>query len=169
MSRNFLPEQELIDQLLLNDTNAFEELYHRYCFSLYSYCLDKLNSHTDAKKVVSAVFISLWENRKQLPVGFSLSAYLYTEVRKAVVSCINEKLVQQTDVATIEEAIIPGFTAEHLRKAWQPVHQRQAVPRPVSSPVIHTQKYKEQWWSHYPAAMNLKNLKYAFQKVMHLF
>ena len=92
MSRNFTPDETLIDQLFLNDTSAFEEIHHRYCYSLYAYCAGKLSSAADARQIVRDIFILLWEKRHTLPVGFSLSLYLYTEVRKCVVRCINEKL-----------------------------------------------------------------------------
>jgi hypothetical protein len=57
MSRNFTPEQDLIDKFLLGDAIAFEELSRRYSFPLYSYCLDKLNSPEDAKRIVRTIFI----------------------------------------------------------------------------------------------------------------
>ena len=68
MSRNFTPDKILIDQLLLNDTEAFEELYHRHCYPLYNYCNEKLNSPADARAIVRDIFIGLWEKRQTLPV-----------------------------------------------------------------------------------------------------
>src|SRR5215510_7253103 len=97
MSRNFTPEQDLIDKFLLDDAEAFEELSRRYCYSLYSYCVTKLNSPEDARRIVRTIFISLWEKRHTLPFDFSISVYLYTEVRKAVVQCLNGKLNNNAD------------------------------------------------------------------------
>src|SRR5258706_9255856 len=121
MSRNFTPEQELIDQFLCNDAIAFEELSRRYSYPLYSYCLDKLSSPADAKRTVRNVFITLWESRDTLPLNFSLSVYLYTQVRKSVVQCLNSKLNSDSDISVIEEEIIPGFSAVRLQKAKLPV------------------------------------------------
>ena len=110
MSRNFTPEQTLIDKLSVDDATALEELSRRYCYSLYSYCMTKLNSPEDAKRIVRNIFISLWENRDRLPENFSLSVHLYTEVRKAVVQCVNNKLKTSTNIPAIEKQIIPGFS-----------------------------------------------------------
>jgi RNA polymerase sigma-70 factor (ECF subfamily) len=154
MSRNFTPEQTLIDKFLLDDTEAFEELSRRYCYSLYSYCVNKLNSEEDARRVVRNVFISLWESRHRLPFEFSLSVYLYTEVRKAVVQCINSKLNTNTDITAIEEEIIPGFSVDQLQKA------KQFVQSDTTS-VFKERRYEEQI-----SSINLKKLKHAFQNML---
>ena len=164
MSMKYQTEQELVDQLSQSSTEAFEELYKRYWFSLYTYCNDKLKSSGDAKMVVSSIFISLWEKRQQLPVSFSMSAHLYTEVRAAVVKCINEKLSKEQDVEAIEKEIIPGFHVEQLKKAYERVTPQ--VEKEIEAPLPLPVQQKEPWW---PTHMNFKNLKYAFQRVMHLF
>lgn len=134
MSRNFASDQELIDRLLLNDTEAFEELYCRYWYSLFTYSLKKLQSTDDARQVVKNIFIELWEKRHSWPVNFSVSQHLYTEVRKAVVKCLKEKLVNESYNKLIEKQITEGFSVEALQPARTPVHGRHSelfIDRPV--------------------------------------
>jgi DNA-directed RNA polymerase specialized sigma24 family protein len=170
MSRNFIPDESLIDQLLLDDTSAFEELHHRYCYSLYTYCNGKLNSPQDAKRIVRDIFIALWENRHSLPVNFSVSLHLYSSVRKAVVQCLNQKLQDKQDITAIEQEIIPGFKVEQLQQAWQFVQYNPTKKSNTTTPLpVVNRRYEEQWWKQYTAGINLKGLKYAVQKVMHLF
>lgn len=121
MSRNFTPDQTLIDQLILNDTDALEELYRRYWYPLYVYALKKLRSREEAKKVVRDLFIDLWEKRASWPVAFSISRHLYDEVRKSVVRSLNKALAEGENADTIEEQIIPGFRVEALQAAKKPV------------------------------------------------
>src|SRR5262245_12788341 len=113
MSRNYTLESTLVDRLLLDDTEAFEELFHRYCLPLYGYCLDKLDSHEDAKRIVRSIFIDIWERRHSFSINFSFSAHLYTEVRKAVIQCINDKLGNTDEASLIGNRIIPGFNIVH--------------------------------------------------------
>jgi DNA-directed RNA polymerase specialized sigma24 family protein len=169
MSRNFTPEQTLIDQLLLDDATALEELSRRYCYSLYSYCMNKLNSQEDAKRIVRTVFISLWENRDKLPANFSLSLYLYTEVRKSLVQCINAKLNTNTDITNIESKIIPGFSATQLQKALQPVTKKISKKSNNRSSVPGKRRYEEQWWNKYMPAINLKNLKHGLKSKLNFW
>lgn len=169
MSRNFTPDETLIDQLLLDDTSAFEELHHRYCYSLYIYCAGKLNSPGDAKRIVRDVFISLWENRHCLPVDFSISLHLYTEVRKAVVKCINKKLLHDAEAIHVEKQIIPGFTIQYLQTARQPVTPKENKKPGYSAPEIKKRNYENLFWSRYWAAVRLKGVKHAFQSMLNLW
>ncbi|MEP6700262.1 MAG: hypothetical protein ABJA85_03065 [Bacteroidota bacterium] len=164
MSRNFTPDETLIDQLLLDDTFAFEELHHRYCYSLYSYCLGKLNSREDARLVVRDVFIILWEKRHTLPIGFSISFYLYTEIRKAVVRCITEKLEINKDLSMIEKQVIPGFNNLNLQQGRLPVKKDY---NKISGIDLADQKLKnkELWWNQVPSGIIINSIKQNLQKV----
>ena len=127
MSRTFTPDQELIDRLLLNDTDAFEELYCRYWYNLYAYSVKKLHSSDDARRIVKEIFIRLWETRHSIPADFSVSQHLYTCVRRSVVERLNEKLENADYTELLEQQIIAGFTAEALQDARKPVQQKQSV------------------------------------------
>ncbi|MEO6613021.1 MAG: hypothetical protein ABIT05_11080 [Chitinophagaceae bacterium] len=165
MSRNFIPEETLIDQLLLDDTTAFEELYHLYCYPLYTYCTNKLNSPVDAKRIVRDVFIVLWEKRRSLPVNFSLSLYLYQEVRKAVVGCINEKLETDKDLLTIQTQVIPGFAVVNLQQAKRPVKKTYSEIRYLQS-LARDKSNNTPWWNQQPAG--IATLKNVLQKAFNL-
>lgn len=165
-SRNFTPEQTLLDRLSANDTAAFEELTRRYCYSLYTYCISKLESKEDAKRIVRNIFIALWEDRHLVPADFSLSLHLYTEVRKAVVQCINNKLTKEADITVIEENIIPGFSALELQKAKQPVTAIYTKKSGTQSSVTSKRSYEESWWGKYAPAIHLKGLKHALQNMV---
>ena len=171
MSRNFTPDQSLIDQLRLDDSTAFEELYQRYSIFLYSYCANKLHNTDDAKKIVRDVYVSLWENRHVFPADFSISLHFYLEVRKAVIKCLNEKLIQQHDLNTIESKIIPGFDSSILQQAKEPVKQQPYSPVAAFSAVEKSKILSphEPWWKQYFPAINLRGIRYTFQRVMHLW
>src|SRR5262249_2474004 len=112
------------------------------------------------KRIVRNIFISLWEGRSDLPVNFSMSVYLYTEVRKAVVQCINVKLNKEIDIPVIESRIIPGFSILELQKAKEPVRRQSEYP---SS--FFKRRYEEPWWNKFSAA----NLKHAVQSMFNFW
>jgi hypothetical protein len=169
MSRNFSPDQDLIDLLPLNDTSAFEELYKRHAFSLYSYCIGKLHSDEDARRIVRDIFVSLWEMRNALPSNFSVSLFFYQEVRKSVVRCVNEKLNDGKDLSIIQQNIIPGFSLNNLQHARLPVVSLPKEQTNVFHPTPENNKSLENWWSQLLPPINMKNFRYAFQRVMHLW
>lgn len=124
-SRIFIDEQILLDRLNLNDTEAFEELYRRHWHGLYVYCLKKLHSSRDAKIIVRDIFRDIWEKRNSLPVSFSLSRYLYQEVRNQVIKCLNQKLA--LECTQIESWLPDEFSAESLQAAKKPVRNKYTV------------------------------------------
>jgi DNA-directed RNA polymerase specialized sigma24 family protein len=166
MSRNFTPDETLIDRLLVDDTEAFEELHRRYCYSLYTYCLGKLNAPEDARRIVRDIFIGIWENRHALPVNFSISLHLYTEVRKAVVECINKKSQEAEAAGFIEQQIIPGFSVMQLQKARQPV-KYSADRSNYHSSVAKKGSYEDPWWN--PSTLHLKKMQHALRNMLNLF
>lgn len=127
MSRILTNDQALIDRISLDDTDAFEELYHHYWHGLYIYCQKKLQSPNDARKIVRTIFIELWEKRHSLPVSFSLSSYLYAEVRRTVIKCLSEKLAAETDPAFIETRLSSEFSVQSLQAARKPVTRKYTV------------------------------------------
>ena len=127
MNRNLTPDQTLIDRLSIDDTAAFEDLYRHYWQSLYLYCLKKIQSPQDAKVIVRTIFIDIWEKRQSLPISFCLSKYLYLEVRKSVIECLNQKLSVSKDRISIEKRLIAEFSVQSLQAARKPVTNRYTV------------------------------------------
>lgn len=168
MSRNFTPEQDLIDKFLLGDAAAFEELSRRYSYPLYAYCFDKLNSAEDARRTVRTLFINLWEKRDALPLDLSLSVYLYAEIRRAVVQCLNSKLNSNSDISVIEEEILPAFSAVQLQKAKRPVKLADTIKSVGLSFENRKGKYEELRWNKYSPVIKLKELKHTLQDMLHL-
>jgi DNA-directed RNA polymerase specialized sigma24 family protein len=169
MGRNYTPDETLVDRLLLDDTEAFEELHRRYCYSLYSYCLGKLNSPEDARQITRDIFIRFWESRHSLPVNFSVSSHLYHNVRRDVVNCLNEKLNTKTDIPVVEQVIIPGFAAINLKQARVPV---QTATISVSIDTDMKKGAETPWWNQYPAMIHWKQwkqMRLALNKMLHLF
>jgi RNA polymerase sigma-70 factor (ECF subfamily) len=167
MRRNFIPDQTLTDQLYHGDADAFEELYSRHWYSLYSYSFGKLKSHSDAKRIVTNVFVSLWEKRTELPITFSLSAYLYAQVRNEVVKCVNAKMNNEEESSFIEQQIIPGFASQELAKAKQPVSYKDVYPKPGR---LHLSEMaetpKETLWDKYYSRNSFKGIKHALQTML---
>ena len=124
MSRISTNDQILIDRISLNDTDAFENLYRHYWYGLYIYCLKKLQSSDDDKVIVRTLFADLWEKRHSLPVSFSLSQYLYEEVRKTVVKRLSEKLANTENQCAVEEQFLNEFGVQYLQAASKPVTRK---------------------------------------------
>lgn len=153
MSRSFLPDQILIDRLMVDDTEAFEELYRRYWHSLYNYSYQKLRSSESARRIVRDLFVRLWEMRKTIPVDFVISEHLYAELRKSVVIHLSSQL-NMADVNE-QEDLVKEFSLESLMKARLP------VPAPARKTIRQTVIPRE----HPRLFVTLSHVKWLFQTV----
>lgn len=150
MSRNYASDQSLIDNLRLNDTEAFEELFRRYWYNLYTYSLKKLHSSDEARQIVRELFKELWEKRHTWPVDFSLSQYLYAEVRKSVVKSLSHTLTSDINNAVVRDEILPGFSVNSLQQARMPVMKKQEVNQPSEHSIAHKKSHT------YSSLVNMK-------------
>jgi DNA-directed RNA polymerase specialized sigma24 family protein len=55
---------------------------------LHAHALNKLRDRTEAGNIVQEVFIYLWEKRQAIEFKGTLSGYLYTSVRSAILNKI---------------------------------------------------------------------------------
>lgn len=159
MSRNFTSDQELIDSLRNNDTEAFEELFRRYWYNLYIYSLRKLRSSDDARQIVRDIFKDLWEQRLAWPANFSLSSHLYAEVRQAVVKSLSTRLTTEVNSQIINNEILPGFSVNSLQQAKQPVLKKHVMQKPEEAAKQQTLRRK----SH--TETTIANVKWLFNAV----
>lgn len=79
-------DKELVILLTRDDEDAFRELYLRYKMKLWYYCFSLLKSEEDVDDIVQEVFIRLWELRRFIDPGLSVSSLMYTMVRNRVLN-----------------------------------------------------------------------------------
>jgi len=163
MSRIVIEDQALIDRLSVNDTDAFEELYHRYWCSLYLYCLKKLHSPEDARIIVRDLFISIWEKRHEIPVTFSISRHLYAEVRKQVVKSLNKKLGDANEAVCVEIWLSKEFSVESLQAAKNPVRNKVRIINKPSELIRQQTNMMNKTEAH----STLEHIKWIFHTLSH--
>lgn len=72
--------------LMAEDTeSAFTILYTRYAGQLYKKALVRFGNDPDARDTVQEVFISLWRNRQTINASATLSPYLFTALKYAII------------------------------------------------------------------------------------
>jgi RNA polymerase sigma-70 factor, ECF subfamily len=76
---------------LVNDEQAFEQIFTGYYDSLYAYACSILKDNDLAEEAVQSVFCKIWERRAQLRVQTSLRAYLYGSVYHECVNWIRQE------------------------------------------------------------------------------
>lgn len=85
-------EQELISLLRAGDTKAFSEIFQLHSKGIMRFCLCYIKNVEDAEEVVEDVFISLWENRKNIRSETSVRPFLVTCARNKILNLFRKKV-----------------------------------------------------------------------------
>ena len=93
----------LLDQLKLQDFDAFEEIYQRYWKQLYSISYRGVRSREIAEEIVQDIFTSLWEKRNSNAIE-TLSAYLQAAVKYKVINHIHREMTKKAYLDAFEVA-----------------------------------------------------------------
>jgi RNA polymerase sigma-70 factor, ECF subfamily len=96
---DFFEEQEWLKKLQRDDYNAFELIYNSYHRRIYSFANKLLPSSTDVEEIVQNVFLTLWNQRKNIRITSSLIAYLYGIARHMIYQVIQQKINYDSFVA----------------------------------------------------------------------
>jgi RNA polymerase sigma-70 factor (family 1) len=89
-----MPQIQVTDHLILNvakgDTVAFGRFYDMYFRKVFLFAHYFIKSDFTCQEIVSDVFISIWQNRKELPEIKNLPGYLYTLTRNKALDYIDK-------------------------------------------------------------------------------
>lgn len=78
--------QALIEQVaVLNDCQAFEELFHLYYKKLLRFAYAIVKDRQLSEEVVSDVFVNIWRNRMRLLEIDNLNSYLYISTKNLAI------------------------------------------------------------------------------------
>ncbi|MFD0749209.1 RNA polymerase sigma-70 factor [Mucilaginibacter calamicampi] len=77
-------DNDLLNLLSESDHSAYNEIYHRYFYLLYTHAYKKLQDEEQTKDIIQDVFTTLWFNRETNLPQSNLAGYLYTAVRNKI-------------------------------------------------------------------------------------
>lgn len=111
-----LPEQVLLNKCSNNDTVAFQAIYDHFKAFVFGIVNARIDDRDDALDVTQDIFISLWENRKQLAGIKDFKTYLYVYSRNQVVSAYRKKNIRLKGETYLLEKLdqIEHSSEEHL-------------------------------------------------------
>lgn len=90
-----LSDEELLIELSLNNTAAFDEIYKRYWSNMFTSAYNILREREDCMDVVQEIFVWLWEKREQVVIR-SLKSYLLVAVKFKVANYLRNGKVRNS-------------------------------------------------------------------------
>ena len=84
-------DHELLLLMRRDNSSAFEKLFIKYHKRVYAFALKLLTSPLDAEEVVQNVFMSVWNQRKQIKITNTFTSYLFGITRHVIYDSIQQK------------------------------------------------------------------------------
>lgn len=101
-------DNQLVIKLIQSDKRAFEQIYSKYYYKIYSIAKMYVGYADDAQEVVQDVFVRLWETRSQINPAGNFDGYLFMITRNIVFDRLRkEKSLRMMKMAYIR------FVEEH--------------------------------------------------------
>ena len=85
-------DTELMKEMVEGNSDAMEEIYHRYEASLRTIILSVLHEEADADDVLHDVFLQLWKNADRYMPEKGLHGFLVTLARRRALDRVRRKL-----------------------------------------------------------------------------
>lgn len=85
------PDNILLEEIIKSNSKAFEEIYNRYWYKLFSVAYHQLGSKEDAEQIVHDVFEKLWTKKENLTIT-NLGVYLVVSAKNGCINFIKSQL-----------------------------------------------------------------------------
>jgi RNA polymerase sigma-70 factor (ECF subfamily) len=113
----------------VNDSveDSFKQCFHSFYEGLHRYAFTILQNNEEAKDVVQAVFIKLWEKRDTIKIEQAGRSYLYTAVHNQCLNVIRNNKVKNryvdhvTKTGTVSRNEVPLEAKEINHKIMQAI------------------------------------------------
>ena len=122
-------DEQLIEQVRVDDSAAFEVIYDRYARGLFAFCAHMLGSRDEAEDALQAIFVSAYRALRSSDAEISLRPWLYTIARNR---CLSQMRGRREEVGADEARLDRGLfdclaeevqRREDLRELLEDIHR----------------------------------------------
>jgi RNA polymerase sigma-70 factor, ECF subfamily len=89
------PDQQIIAEIHQGNPDTFRWVFNAYYEKLCQYAFTILKDMDEAEDIVQAMFIKIWEQRKNLEVKQSMQSYLFKSVYHKCINLIEHRGIKQ--------------------------------------------------------------------------
>lgn len=97
------------------DMRAFEEIYKRFWFKLYSAALKRTTSQQEAEELIQNIFARLWANRRKAVIH-NIGAYLAVSLRNILHDHTRRRMTAEKYRQTLDTEPLVNTTEEDVNR-----------------------------------------------------
>lgn len=109
-------EEDLVTAFQVSeDMRAFEEIYKRFWFKLYSAAVKRTSSQHEAEELIQTIFERLWTNRRKVVIH-NIGAYLAVSLRNSLYDSQRRKMTAEKYMETLDTDPLVNTTEEDVNR-----------------------------------------------------
>ncbi|MEC5146441.1 sigma-70 family RNA polymerase sigma factor [Chitinophaga sp. 212800010-3] len=97
------------------DMRAFEEIYKRFWFPLYSAAVKRTASREEAEELIQTIFTRLWASRHKAVIS-NIGAYLAVSLRNSLNDQLRRKMTAEKYMRTLDTTPLVNTTEEDVNR-----------------------------------------------------
>lgn len=101
---NLIEDNRLAAALALDDTGAFDALYHKYYNAVFANIFKLIRHQESAEDILQDVFVALWENRRKIDLDRSVGGWLFVVSHNKAIKFLNKVIRER--IETLEESAL---------------------------------------------------------------
>lgn len=105
---------KVLEALKDGDHKAFETVFIAFYNKTKTFIYGYLKSESDAEELAEDLFVSLWENRRNINTTKSFSSYLHTIAHNTAINFLKHKYLHNTYLSNIQYAEHSSTSEEEL-------------------------------------------------------
>ncbi|NDW08445.1 RNA polymerase sigma-70 factor [Dysgonomonas sp. 520] len=114
MKNNNRIDIKTLQALKDGDHKAFEKVFIAYYNKTKAFIFGYLKSESDAEELAEDLFVSLWENRRNINTTKSFGFYLHTIARNAAINFLKHKYLHNTYLSNVQYTEHSSTSEEEL-------------------------------------------------------
>lgn len=157
---------QLVDLLHRGNTRAFEEIYRRYWFKLYSIALHHLGVKEECEELVQEVFLSIWNRREAVEIK-RLDVYLTVSIKNQIYDFIKSRIsYRKYQEYVILQEVVQSNNPLHYTELSEAVEAALAKLPEKSAEVFRRSRFHNQSIKQIAEELNLsdKSVEYHITK-----
>ncbi|MEX2639138.1 MAG: RNA polymerase sigma factor [Balneolales bacterium] len=136
-----LEDHQVWSALKQNDKNALKILFERYYYNLYQYAVKFCGCQDMAEDHIQDLFLRIWEKRRYLSEVTGVKTYLWTALRRSLITAIKKRERETINQTEIEKSLSGiNFNAEEIITQKELTAQKQKSLKKALDQLSNKQK-----------------------------
>lgn len=150
---------ELLEMIMTQDANAFEELYKRFWKPLLHFALQYIEDYDSCKEIVQGLFVHLLIRRESLKITSAIRPYLYASLKNRISNYVRNRTVYKRHIILASNRFV--YVNNDVEQFIDYIELNKNIANCLSEMPV---KYREVYLLHYQGHYTIKKVAFILKR-----